>query len=135
MVGVWIDADRNTLCVFSWKQNCILGTRLQFDSMASPALRSCFCCLSSEGEVSIDLQADARHCWLREYHMQAGRLRKSSCENAEAAARVAIGGNSVSLSAQQQDHFSTDVYSRAGVYIHFADASDICWPATRLAAR
>ena len=78
---------------FDWKADCIEGTRLQFTSMAGPPLRSAFCRLSSEGQVSIDMQADAVHCWLREYHVQGGRLLKTSCENAEAAASVAIGGS------------------------------------------
>ena len=43
----------------------------------------------------MDLQPGSRNCWLKEYNIQGGRLPKTSCEKAEAAASVAIGRNSV----------------------------------------
>ena len=95
MVGVWTDADRNSLCVFDWRSNCVEGTRLMFDSMRGAPSRTPFCRLSSEGQVSMDLQPGSKNCWLREYHVQDGRLIKSSCEKAEAATSVAIGRNNV----------------------------------------
>ena len=91
MVGVWTDMDRSALCVFSWRPDCIQGTRLVFDSMTMPPLRAPFQRLASDGVTAVRIM-DEKHCWLKEYKVNGGHLVRSPSAVAEAAASVAVGG-------------------------------------------
>ena len=91
MVGVWTDMDRSALCVFSWRPDCIQGTRLAFDSMTMSPLRAPFQRLASDGVTAVRLMNE-KHCWLKEYKVNGGHLVRSPSAVAEAAASVAVGG-------------------------------------------
>ena len=92
--GIWLDPDRNRVCVFNWKPDCISGTELAFRSMSAPPLTAPFQRLAPDGVASVHFVND-ENCWLKQYKVQEGRLVPPPSQAAQAATTVAIGQYSV----------------------------------------